>query len=99
MRYKLLTSETFQAWADGLRDRKAKQIIASRLARLEYGLFGDIDTVGSGVVEARIHYGPGYRIYFQVRGTTILLLLCGGDKGSQSRDIETAKRIATAWDQ
>jgi putative addiction module killer protein len=95
--YKLVESDTFLSWIENLRDRKAKQVIASRLARLELGLIGDAVSVGHGISEARIHYGPGYRIYFQVRGSEIILLLCGGDKSSQPRDIEQAKLIAAGW--
>lgn len=69
-------------------------MIAARLARLAAGLQGDVSPVGEGVSELRIHYGPGYRVYFQKRGTVLVILLCGGDKGSQTRDIETAKELA-----
>ena len=72
----------------------AKAVIAARLFRLANGLFGDVSAVGEGISELRIHYGPGYRIYFQQRNQEILLLLCGGDKASQNRDIATAKRLA-----
>jgi putative addiction module killer protein len=98
MSYRLVRSTEFVEWIEYLRDRKAKQIVAARLARIEFGLFGDVASVGNGVSELRIHYGPGYRIYFQVRETEIILLLCGGDKGSQVRDIERAKQIAFSWD-
>lgn len=98
MHYSLVSSETYLDWIQNLRDRRAKEIIATRLARIEFGLFGDAKAVGDGVSELRIHYGPGYRIYFQVRGAEIILLLCGGDKGSQARDIQRAKEIASIWD-
>ncbi|MGR0135054.1 type II toxin-antitoxin system RelE/ParE family toxin, partial [Pseudomonas aeruginosa] len=65
--------------------------------RLANGLPGDVSPVGQGVSELRIHYGPGYRVYFQQRGTEIVILLCGGDKSSQARDIEMAKRLANEW--
>jgi putative addiction module killer protein len=72
-------------------------LIASRLDRLAYGHAGDAEPVGEGVSELRIHHGPGYRVYFQQRGTTIIVLLCGGDKGSQAKDIKAAKRLASEW--
>lgn len=62
-----------------------------------FGLAGDVEPVGEGISELRIHYGPGYRVYFQRRGNTLIVLLCGGDKGSQIRDIKTAKRLAMEW--
>ncbi|HEO1527564.1 TPA: type II toxin-antitoxin system RelE/ParE family toxin, partial [Pseudomonas aeruginosa] len=78
-------------------DRRAKAVIAARIFRLANGLPGDVSPVGQGVSELRIHYGPGYRVYFQQRGTEIVILLCGGDKSSQARDIEMAKRLANEW--
>jgi putative addiction module killer protein len=61
------------------------------------GNFGDAEPVGDGLSEARIHYGPGYRVYFMQQGRQLVILLCGGDKGSQNRDIEQARLIAKAW--
>jgi putative addiction module killer protein len=87
-------TETFRTWEAGLKDRRARTIIATRLMRLSEGLLGDAPSMGAGVRELRIHYGPGYRIYFQKRGNMLIVLLCGGDKGSQPRDIETAKNLA-----
>ena len=72
-------------------------MIASRLDRLAQGHAGDVKPVGEGISELRIHYGPGYRVYFQKRGSAIIVLLCAGDKGSQAKDIETAKHLAKAW--
>ncbi len=80
-----------------LRDQRARALVAARLDRLAYGLSGDVQPVGNGISELRIHHGPGYRVYYQQRGTTILILLCGGDKGSQAEDIKTAKRLAGEW--
>ena len=68
-----------------------------RLQRLANGNAGDVAPVGEGISELRIHYGPGYRIYFQQRGDILILLLCGGDKSTQDRDIKTAKQIADQW--
>lgn len=92
-------TETFRLWESRLKDRRARTVIASRLMRLGEGLLGDAPTVGDGVRELRIHYGSGYRIYFVQRGTTLIILLCGGDKGSQQRDINTAKTLALNWEQ
>jgi putative addiction module killer protein len=84
----------FRKWLSRLRDPKALGAIVSRLDRLAYGHAGDVAPVGQGVSELRIHYGPGYRVYFQRRGDTIILLLCGGSKGSQDRDIKLAQQLA-----
>lgn len=70
---------------------------ATRLLRLAQGNPGDVSPVGEGISELRIHHGPGYRVYFQKRGELIILLLCAGDKGTQDRDIGTAKEIAAQW--
>lgn len=82
----------FDEWFDGLRDRKAKSKIAARLERVELGNLGDCRSVGDGVYELRIYYGPGYRIYFGEVGSAIILLLCGGDKSTQAKDIHQAKK-------
>ena len=90
-------TETFRKWRIGLKDRRAAGLIASRLDRLGFGHVGDVASVGEGVQELRLHHELGYRIYFTQRGAEIIVLLCGGDKGSQVRDIETAKRLARIW--
>lgn len=90
-------SATFRKWQRKLKDGKAKAAIAMRLQRLASGNPGDAEPVGDGVSELRIHYGPGYRVYYQQRGETFILLLCGGDKSTQDRDIRTAKLIAAQW--
>ena len=90
----LRQTETFREWLEALRDRKAAAKIASRLARLEIGNFGDAEPVGEGVTELRIHFGPGYRVYVARRGEVLVVVLCGGDKSSQSRDIRRAKELA-----
>lgn len=90
-------TETFRKWRLQLKDDRARGLIASRLDRLGFGHIGDAESVGQGISELRIHYGPGYRIYFKKRGDTIIVLLCGGDKSTQAKDIKAAKRLATEW--
>ena len=87
-------TSTFANWFDGLRDHKAKSKIAGRIARIELGLLGDVKSVGDGVSEVRIAFGPGYRLYYTRRGERLIILLVGGDKSSQRRDIATAKEMA-----
>ena len=82
----------FEEWFYNLKDRKARQKIKIRLERLQLGNLGDYKSVGQGVFELRVNYGPGYRIYFGQVGLTIILLLCGGDKNTQSQDIRQAKQ-------
>ena len=93
----LVETDEFQRWIRGLRDELAQDRINARLARLRRGHLGDARPVGDGVSEMRINYGPGYRIYFVREGMTIVVLLCGGDKDSQTRDIRRAKRLAAEW--
>ena len=81
----------FIAWLEGLRDRQARTRIEARLARVAVGNFGDVEPAGQGVMELRIDWGPGYRVYFARIGQVIVLLLCGGDKRTQQRDIDRAK--------
>ncbi len=95
--FELKQTETFRKWRMKLKDERARALIASRLDRLAYGHAGDAEPVGDGISELRIHYGPGYRVYFQKRGTTLIVLLCGGDKSSQAKDIKAAKRLADEW--
>ncbi len=89
-----LQTETFRKWWMQLRDERARGVIFARLDRLAMGHVGDVEPVGDGISELRIHYGPGYRVYFRRKGRTIVILLCGGDKDSQARDIANAKRLA-----
>jgi putative addiction module killer protein len=93
----LKQTDTFRKWRTKLKDERALAMIASRLDRLAFGNAGDVRPVGQGVSELRIDYGPGYRVYFQRRGKTIVVLLCGGDKRTQDQDIKTAKRLAVEW--
>ena len=81
----------FDEWLDELRDQKGRARIEVRLDRLELGNFGDCKPVGEGVLELRLDFGPGYRVYFAEDGPTIVLLLIGGDKSTQTKDIKTAK--------
>jgi putative addiction module killer protein len=97
MMLELRQTETFAKWRQRQTDARTRAIIAARLDRLAYGHIGDAQPVGDGISELRIHYGPGYRIYFQQRGSTLIILLCGGDKSTQVRDIKTAKRILKEW--
>src|ERR1039458_2081087 len=90
-------TETFRKWRIRLKDQRIRALIASRLDRLAFGNAGDVKPAGLGVSELRIDYGPGYRIYFKKRGNTIIILLCGGDKSTQAKDIQTAKRLAADW--
>ena len=83
----------FSDWLNNLRDVRAKTRIAIRIARIEAGLMGEVKSVGDGVSEVRIDFGPGYRLYFTRRGEELIILLCGGDKGSQARDIAKAKEM------
>jgi putative addiction module killer protein len=97
MTIELKQTETFRKWRTRLKDDRARALIASRLDRLSFGHAGDAEPVGQGISELRIHHGPGYRIYFQRRGNLIIVLLCGGTKSGQAKDIEAAKRLANEW--
>ena len=88
------TTAIFDAWLRAVRSGTDRAIIAKRVARLARGLFGNAQPVGEGILELRLHNGPGYRVYLLRRGDTIVVLLCGGDKGSQDRDIAKAKALA-----
>ncbi len=88
----------FAKWLSGLRDRVARTRIAVRIDRMALGNPGDVKAVGGGVSEMRIDFGPGYRVYFARRGNVVVLLLSGGDKKSQARDIAAAKTMAAEWE-
>lgn len=90
----ILTTEIFDDWLANLKDRQAARRIQVRIDRAEEGNLGDCKPVGEGVSEMRIHYGPGYRVYFTQRGMEIIILLAGGDKPTQAKDIKTALEIA-----
>lgn len=87
-------TEVYARWLDGLRDLRARARVQVRIERLASGNRGDARPVGEGVRELRIDYGPGYRVYFTSRGTTVVILLAGGDKRTQAADIRTAIRLA-----
>ncbi|MDO8965297.1 type II toxin-antitoxin system RelE/ParE family toxin [Algoriphagus sp.] len=89
------TSE-FDKWLKKLNDRKAKAKILLRLQRIESGNLGDVSSVGDGIEEMRVHFGPGYRVYFKKQGDKLILLLIGGDKSTQDSDIKKAKAL---WNQ
>jgi putative addiction module killer protein len=90
----IVQSDVFTAWLDDVKDERAAARIVTRIRRMEIGNAGDVRSVGEGVSEIRIDYGPGYRVYFTRRGMTLVILLCGGDKKSQRKDIALAKRMA-----
>ena len=89
----------FAEWIDSLRDRNTRAKINNRLRRVSLGNLGDYRSVGGGVFELRIHWGPGYRVYFGQIGLTIVLLLCGGDKSTQDRDILKAKEYWAEYEE
>ncbi len=93
----LIKSTTFDRWLADLRDKRAVARILARLDRLAVGNPGDVKPVGEGISEMRIDYGPGYRVYFLQRGLLLIVLLCGGDKSTQDRDIARAKALAAQW--
>ena len=87
-------TEVFARWLDSLRDVRARARVQVRIERLAAGNPGDVRPVGEGVSELRIDYGPGYRVYFKRQGNAVVVLLAGGDKGTQSDDIKIALRLA-----
>jgi putative addiction module killer protein len=87
-------TEIFNDWFKSLRDKRAKARISARIDRASMGNFGDCVPVGEGVSEMRIHYGPGYRVYFSQRGREIVIILAGGDKHTQDKDIKMALELA-----
>ncbi|MBU6290703.1 MAG: type II toxin-antitoxin system RelE/ParE family toxin [Burkholderiales bacterium] len=87
----------YSEWFENLKDNVIKASIRMRLRRVEMGNFGDYSPVGAGVIELRLHLGPGYRIYFGRHGTGVIILLCGGDKSTQAEDIRRAKGMWADW--
>lgn len=94
----VLRSSTFDAWLRGLRDRKAKARIEVRIRRLSLGNAGQCRVLAGGIRELKIDHGPGYRVYYTFKGKALILLLCGGDKSTQQKDIAQATRIAASWE-
>lgn len=87
-------TDVFAEWLDALRDLQARARVQARIERLAGGNPGDVEPVGEGVSELRINYGPGYRVYFKQRGRELIILLAGGDKSTQAKDIKAALRLA-----
>ena len=87
-------TDVFVQWLDGLRDIQARARVQARIERLATGNPGDVEPVGEGVSELRINYGPGYRVYYKKRGRELVILLAGGDKNTQAKDIKAALRLA-----
>ena len=94
----LIKTASFDRWLRQLRDASARSRIEARIRRLSLGNPGDVKPVGSGISEMRIDYGPGYRVYFIAKRPVIVVLLCGGDKSTQSNDISIAKDLARQWE-
>ncbi len=92
--YTVLRTEAFADWLEGLSDRSTRLRLVRRLERAERGTLGDVSSIGDGVKEMREHFGPGWRMYFVQRGKVIIVMLGGGDKSTQQRDIAAAKRMA-----
>ena len=87
-------TEAFGAWMRDLRDTQGRAVIARRIERMAAGNFGDHQSVGGGVSELRVQFGPGYRVYYTLWGKELVMLLCGGDKSSQRKDIARARSLA-----
>ncbi len=96
--YEILKSTTFDRWLRGLRDHDAKARIEARIRRLSLGNPGQLRSLTDGINELKIDHGSGYRVYYTFKGKSLILLLCGGDKSSQSKDIRLAAEIAACWE-
>lgn len=94
MTVEVRSTDRFDHWLAKLKDRQARAKILFAIRKMSLGLMGDVKPIGEGVSECRIHLGPGYRLYFIQRGATLVILLCGGDKSSQSADITVARQLA-----
>jgi putative addiction module killer protein len=93
----IIKSDTFDRWLRKLRDPQAKARVEMRIRRLSLGNAGDVQPIGGGLSEMRIDYGPGYRLYYMQQGSVLIILLCGGDKRTQQKDIAKARKIALEW--
>ena len=93
----IIKSATFDRWLKKLRDPQAKARIEMRVRRLGLGNAGDVQPIGKGLSEMRVDYGPGYRVYYMRQNSVVIVLLCGGDKRSQKKDIAKAKELAAEW--
>jgi putative addiction module killer protein len=94
MEFEIKTTADFIDWQTNLKDMKTKSVIDMHIKRMRFGNLGDVKDVGGSVLEKRIFYGAGYRLYFVRRGRSVILLLCGGDKSTQGKDIERAQQMA-----
>lgn len=93
----VIKSDTFDRWLRKLRDPQARARVEMRIRRLSLGNAGDVQPIGEGLSKMRIDYGPGYRMYYMQQSSVLVLLLCGGDKRTQQKDIAKARRIAAEW--
>jgi len=91
-------SDEFRAWLKSIRDKPTRSRIDARVKRVAYGLLGQTRTLGGGLEELKLDFGPGYRVYFARRGDRLVILLAGGDKSTQRRDIEMARAVLTRWE-
>jgi len=96
--YDVAQTKEFERWHRGLRDSRAVARVTTAVERLQLGLIGDFKSVGGGISEIRITYGPGYRLYYMMKGQRLIILLCGGDKSNQKRDISRAKKLKDDYD-
>ena len=92
--YEVLTTEEFDAWLGGLKDSRTRKVIAKRVSVMSTGTLGETKPLDGGLFEAKIRYGLGYRLYFINKGKRIIVLLCGGDKSTQNKDIRKARELA-----
>ena len=96
--YDVVQTKEFERWHKGLRDSRAVARVTTAVERLQLGLIGDYKSVGGGISEIRITYGPGYRLYYTMKGKQLVILLCGGDKSNQKRDIARARKLRDDYD-